>query len=506
MGATPSGILAGTSPTHPTLPEVVEHIGMGFAQLKTSLIGGAVWLADGAEILLIASVADVVGRDWQLSHFQKGSLMTVVFVGIAIGNCISGPLSDCYGRRFPILLSYAAIAIFSILSSYAWNYGSLCALRLLVGTSFGIGQPCLVTLQSETTPMYWRMVVQAIASSLFTVGEMYSSLLIMSQDPYMEALNWRWLLRAGSIPAGVCFVLAFFFLPQSPYWLAAKGDYDEAKAVLDKMRTENFCNDVSVDFQMPKVMSTGPLISRQLEVIFSKQLVNVTVIFFFSVFVLNFDLYGCLYAFPQVFKEDVMKGIPPAGSLFFGACSEWAGWALGALLGLIYPCKTVIKVYLISTTLALLFFALGSPIQNRDLIANIVLYVGYYGIKFFNSVGFMALYTYVSEVYPTEARATGVALCIAGGRIAGMVAPLCFEALMAAQGFFEIFFYILALLAMINLLVLKFIPYDTAEQLKDYLEPLEEEENVKGAQLEAGGNASVGGYVLEKLSPIAPAA
>lgn len=48
--------------------------------------------------------------------------MSFVFVGIFIGNMLSGWLGDIKGRRFPILLSYVMIFTFSLLSTASWNF------------------------------------------------------------------------------------------------------------------------------------------------------------------------------------------------------------------------------------------------------------------------------------------------------------------------------------------------------------------------------------------------
>jgi len=51
----------------PTLPRLVEKIGLGPAQLKVVCIAGAVWFADGAELLLISAVTDSISEKWGLS-------------------------------------------------------------------------------------------------------------------------------------------------------------------------------------------------------------------------------------------------------------------------------------------------------------------------------------------------------------------------------------------------------------------------------------------------------
>ena len=49
----------------------------------------------------------------------------------------SGRVRSTYGRRIPILVSYAGIIVFSILSAVSTNLAEMLLCRLLVGFSFG---------------------------------------------------------------------------------------------------------------------------------------------------------------------------------------------------------------------------------------------------------------------------------------------------------------------------------------------------------------------------------
>lgn len=111
----------------PTLSGVVERLGIGPAQLRTGLLGGGVYLADGAELLLISAVTQAVSVEWQLQAWQRGLVVSIVFVGILLGNSLCGPIGDKFGRRLPVLISYFGIALFSVLSACTSSVLTLCA-------------------------------------------------------------------------------------------------------------------------------------------------------------------------------------------------------------------------------------------------------------------------------------------------------------------------------------------------------------------------------------------
>eukprot|EP00928_Gymnodinium_smaydae_P075409 TRINITY_DN58420_c0_g1_i1.p1 TRINITY_DN58420_c0_g1~~TRINITY_DN58420_c0_g1_i1.p1 ORF type:complete len:479 (+),score=77.40 TRINITY_DN58420_c0_g1_i1:86-1522(+) len=452
----------------PPLGEVIERIGFGWAQLRTSLLGGCVWLADGSELLLIGTVTKAVSDEWHMSAWQRGSVVSVVFIGILIGNAICGPLGDNQGRRLPILISYVGIFIFSVISAMSQDFYQLAIVRLFVGASFGIGQPAINALCSEVSPNKWRIVMNAFTQTLFIVGELYSAILVWSDDPSMRSLDWRWLLLMGALPSLVCLVFSYFFLLQSPSYFAVHGEYESALEVLESMKHDNGAVDVVVDFKPlpPKKPSTHlEATLNPIAVIFSRRLFYSTVAVIYSTFTLNVLFYGCLYAFPQVVK-DIEMGTSPAVSLIIGALWEFPGNVLATAFGMYWPRKPVMLGYLLVTILSLIAFSVGAQqrIDNKgppQLGAELLLQGGYMGIKAFAQVGFVAVYQYSAEIYPTVSRTTGTAACVAGGRLGGMLAPLIFEWLLEYTGSLLTFFYFVASLCGFNLILVAFLPFET---------------------------------------------
>jgi len=468
----------------PLLPEVIEQLGFGLAQVRAGFIGGGVYFADGAELLLISAVTDAVAEQWGMSHIQKGLVVTVVFVGIMVGNFASGPLADTYGRRHLILLSFLGILVFSVLSSVTVNFASLAVARFLVGAAFGLGQPAWNTLGAEMTPADWRVAMQGISQGFFILGELYSTILLLADDPHMQHLHWRWLLQMGAIPAAIFLVVGACFLHQSPSFLAVAGRREEAKQVLESMRYDNRAPDVPIDFrvatrasQLPErirrnsrrlsVHSRGEL-RRQLSVVFGPDLWLSTLINMYSCFVLNFLYYGCLYAFPQVLSASSGMEGGAALELLIGALWEIPGQALGIICGLFLTRKLNMKIYLILCGISTLAFVLGS--SHAGKAARVFQTLGFYGIKCFVDIGFVVIYQYAIEIYPTKVRTTGSAIAVGSGRLAGIISPLIFE-IIKSRSSTSVFFYILLGLCLFNLCLIDFLKYETfGVALKDDIE------------------------------------
>jgi DHA1 family bicyclomycin/chloramphenicol resistance-like MFS transporter len=65
--------------------------------------------------------------------------MTACMVGLAVGQVVVGPVSDRYGRRWPLLIGVTVYALSSLLCALAPNMGVLIALRLVQGLAGAAG-------------------------------------------------------------------------------------------------------------------------------------------------------------------------------------------------------------------------------------------------------------------------------------------------------------------------------------------------------------------------------
>lgn len=450
----------------PTLPAIIERIGCGPAHMRFCLTGGGVYFVDGAELLLITSVTKAVADDWGLDPWQRAMGVTIVFVGVLIGNLICGPLGDRYGRRHLIIFSYVGVFIFSVLSSFVVDYNGFCLWRLLVGFSFGIGQPAWNALATEVTPQYWRIAMNGASQTLFVAGELYSAALIIADDPDMKNLHWRRLLQLGAIPSVLFALAACIFLLPSPSFLALRGRSEEAKEVLDIMRHDNHGSSapsVSTDFEvLPDNHVREHAFGYQLKAIFSPYYLRSTLITALTCFGLNTLYYGSLYAFPQILPA--LQGHGSAGvQLLVGALWEIPGNAAAVLLSMCMPRKPTMKLSLILSATCLLSFVVGTT-MTPSAVSQALYRGGYFGIKAVSGIGYVVTYQYAAEIFPTETRATGTAFCIGSGRLGAMTAPLLYELVLDRFHGYSGFFYILSGFCVFNCLLIDFLPFETAEK------------------------------------------
>lgn len=449
-----------------TYADIIERIGCGWAQLRISFLVGGIWFSDGALILATAATTNVLLDKWDLTGTERGAIFAVIFIGITAGNLLGGHLGDSLGRRPPICLAYLSIVVSASAASYANNFSTLFVSRLVLGVALGIGQPAVNCFLVETTPAYWRLCVCGLSALQFISGEIFGSVVVSIDDPTLQNLQWRWLLRVLSIPAAFLGLCALACFPESPLWCAMNGRYDEAKMILCDMQNINGSGDFEVDFQRSGLEALsdrcveGRSLGGSMNIIFGQKYVLTTAITTLSCFVLNLTYYGCIYAFPQILPSLGLTGTPAQG-LIMGALWEVPGVVFGLFLGTLMERKLHLKIYLFFNTSCLMALAFALPIHDHSVFVSACLYYGYYGIKFVTSFGWLVTYQYTAEVFPTQCRTTAASLCMAGGRAGVMLAPMVFEMSVRKTLGFSCFFSFLALMTTFNLFVIDFLPYET---------------------------------------------
>ena len=172
--------------------DVVDRIGFGKRGWFQATVGGSVYVAVGAAMLTISSIANALEKEWGISGGQSASIVSLVFCGAFLGCFFSGYIGDNFGRKLPMLASYTGVMVFSIASSFAQYWQILMLLQFFVGMSFGIGIPAYSTFSSEIAPSAARLWPMALGQALFSLGEVWGGTMILINDPTMENMDWRW--------------------------------------------------------------------------------------------------------------------------------------------------------------------------------------------------------------------------------------------------------------------------------------------------------------------------
>jgi nitrate/nitrite transporter NarK len=178
---------------------------------------------------------------------------------------------------------------------------------------------------------------------------------------------------------------------------------------------------------------------------------------------------------------------PNIANLIIGAMAEIPGYVVGVIMGHYIKRKDSMQVYFIIMVLSLLLFAYGarSPKQNE-----IILMLGFNLYKMNTSIGFIVVYVYSMEIYPTYCRNTGSSLCLASGRIGALVCPLMYEWLTEATGTYMTYIYFMMGSCVVNMVLVYFLPFETQGKALP--------EDLESVSLLAEEN-KIGKFIMEKI-------
>lgn len=148
-----------------------------------------------------------------------------------IGAIVQAPISDRWGRR-PAM---AVGALFHVVGA-ALEAGSVHIAMLLVArTIAGIGSAMTFSvapvLMGEVAPPHTRGFLLSLHVAFLDSGYLFSAIASLGLSYYTAAIQWRlnFIINAG---LGLVLLLALVFIPESPRYLAMKGDYERAYSVL----------------------------------------------------------------------------------------------------------------------------------------------------------------------------------------------------------------------------------------------------------------------------------
>ena len=183
-------------------------------------IGGILF---GYDTAVISGTTEIVKMQFGLSTGGEGWYVGCALIGSILGVLIAGMLSDFLGRKKTMLISALLFSISAIGCALSADFTQLVIFRMIGG--FGIGIVSIVSpiYISEVSPAEVRGTMVSLYQLFITIGFLLAYLmnyLIIKGSSIDE--YWRPMLGAEAVP-DLLFLVLIFFIPESPRWLAVRG-------------------------------------------------------------------------------------------------------------------------------------------------------------------------------------------------------------------------------------------------------------------------------------------
>ncbi|HEX8164602.1 MAG TPA: MFS transporter [Beijerinckiaceae bacterium] len=357
---------------------------------RKALIASAVGYAmDGFDFLILGFMLAAIRADLGLSQPEAASLATWTLLGAVAGGIGFGMLSDRLGRVRVLTWTILLFAVFTGLSALAQGYWDLALYRAVAGLGlggeFGIG----MALAAEAWPAAKRARVSSYVGLGWQAGVLAAALVTPLLLP---AIGWRGMFLVGLLPAVVSFLIRRA-VGEPPLFT------ERAKAT----RTMAPLRLLVKDAATAKV-SLGMLILCSVQ---------------------NFGYYGLMIWMPGYLARQFGFGLPQAAvwtsvtilGMAFGI------WLFGEIADRVGRRPAFFAYQAGAAVMVIVYSQLKDP--TAALIGGAVMGM------FVNGMlgGYGAL---MSELYPTEARATAQNVLFNLGRAVGGFGPLVIGALATA--------------------------------------------------------------------------
>lgn len=170
-----------------------------------------------------------------LTPWKSSLIVSILSAGTFFGAIIAGDLSDFFGRRFTIILGCGVFCIGVILQAASHGLGLLVAGRLVAGFGVGFVSAIIIVYMSEIAPRKVRGAIVAGYQFCVTIGLMLAACVTYGTEHRTDAWSYR-------IPIIIQFIwalllaLGLFFLPESPRYFVKKGNIEQARISLGRVR------------------------------------------------------------------------------------------------------------------------------------------------------------------------------------------------------------------------------------------------------------------------------
>lgn len=237
----------------------------------------------------------------------------------------------------------------------------------------------------------------------------------------------------------------FSFVDSAHVYLS-KGEFGKTQRILETMREQNGCHNVSIDFARGHGGLAAGATSMWESVckMFSGQFFGITCVMCMLTFTLNLSYYGVGYSMPIVL-QGVDLHLSPASVLLVIPVVEVAGYLSSTLLSNWFGRRAFIMGFLSAGITVFMCMAYGLfRLQDtpRDSTGQILVLAACLLFKFILAHGWTVVYLYLTEVYPTTCRGSAVGFCIALGRFGSISTPFIFEHLYLLTGQHIAYFFV----------------------------------------------------------------
>jgi AAHS family 4-hydroxybenzoate transporter-like MFS transporter len=390
-----------------------------FRTLRTVALCAFVTLLDGFDLQVVGALAPSLARHFAVPVSALGPMFSASFLGLGIGAVAIGPIADCWGRKKPLIVSTLLFAVCSLLTIRAASLDQLVICRFLTGLGLGGAMPTTLALASEYSPRRLAGYTVSIIGSCVPAGGLLGGLAV---GAILPVWGWQALFGLGGGVPLLIAILLVFFLPESLSFLVAR----KADArVIGKVFRRIYSRDVTDD-ELERLKSTIPVRRSPISTLFSEGRAPTTALLWLTYFMNMLIAYFIVNWLPSLLASIGQPSGAGARSIVLFSLGAIVGGLLQKRMSRFYgPSPVMMGEFAIFIGTSL-WLSKGVIDYGSTMALAFVMGFCIIGVQ-------IGLNMFVSEFYPTTARATGLGWGLGIGRAGAIVGSLLGGVMLRAQ-------------------------------------------------------------------------
>lgn len=456
------------------------NMGLIIAIVAVATIGGLLFGYDSGAV---NGTQDGLKSTFGLSEGGLGFTVGSLLIGCFIGAFMAGRLADLMGRRNVMILTAILFLIGALIQGFSHEQWIFVVARIAGGMAVGAASVLSPAYISEVAPADIRgrmttiqqiMIISGLTAAFVVNYYLARTAGASTNEFWLGYEAWRWMYWMQAIPAAV-FLIALFFIPESPRYLVSKGRTEEATRVLTSLFGADTATRKLAEIQAsfadhrpalrdildPVKGGVRPIVWAGLLLAVFQQLVGINVIFYYG---------ATLWQLAGFTENDALLINIVSGLVSIAAC--FVTVALVDRIGR-KPLLLIGSAGMTVTLFAMVFaFSQGSLDASGKLVLSqqlgiVAVIAANLYVIFFNVSWGPVMWVMLGEMFPNQIRGSALAVCGFAQWFANYLIAQSFPVMAAGLGL-AVSYSFYAVCALISFfLVQKFIHETKGKELEE---------------------------------------